>query len=151
MRISFDIDDTIILSDKSKNKSTNDKLLSGEVLREGTIGLLKDLQNEHEIWLYTTSFRSPTLTKFFFRLKGVKIIRVINQDEHMQLLKEINCKTSPTKLPNHYDIDLHIDDSKGVVIEGEKYGYSVLRIDPQNDDWTTKIRNEIQTLTIRST
>ena len=143
MRISFDIDDTLIFYDKSKNKSTNDKLLSGEILREGTIELLKEMQQNHELWIYTTSLRSPFFLKLFFKLKGIKIERVINQKVHQELLKDLKMKSSPTKLPNRYEIDLHIDDSEGVVMEGEKYRFNVLRIDPHDLDWTTKIKQQI--------
>ena len=143
MRISFDIDDTLIFYDKSKNKSTNDKLLSGEILREGTIELLKEMQQNHELWIYTTSLRSPFFLKLFFKLKGIKIERVINQKVHQELLKDLKMKSSPTKLPNRYEIDLHIDDSEGVVMEGEKYRFNVLRIDPNDLDWTTKIKQQI--------
>jgi hypothetical protein len=144
MKISFDIDDTLIFYDKSKNGSQ--KLLNGESLRKGTIDLLKDLQNNHELWVYTTSLRTPWLLKLSFLLKGIKIERVINQTEHMKLCKSLNISNIPTKYPSKYGIDLHIDDSEGVVMEGEKYGFRVLRVDPEDLNWTTTIKNEIEKL-----
>lgn len=144
MRISFDIDDTLIFYEKSKNGK--DKLLNGEYLREGTLELLKELQEKHELWIYTTSFRNPYLLKFSFFLKGIKITRVINQNEHMKLTKILNPDSLPTKLPSHFGIDLHIDDSKGVLIEGQKHGFNVLRIDPDDQKWLASIRNRIDTL-----
>ena len=146
MKISFDIDDTLIFGDKSKNKKSNAKLLNGEILREGTIKLLKEIQENNELWLYTTSFRSPRMLKIYFWLKGVKIKRVINQQIHMQLLKDMKIKSKPTKLPNQYGIDLHVDDSEGVVMEGEKYGFNVLRIDPNDENWTQTVTEKIKKL-----
>lgn len=143
MKISFDIDDTLIFYDKSKNNKSDSKLLSGEVLRSGSLGLLKALQEDHELWIYTTSYRSPFFLKLFFRFKGIKIARVINQRVHEQLLRDLKLSSKPTKLPNHFGIDLHIDDSEGVALEGQKFGFNTLVIDPADKCWDQKIMNNI--------
>lgn len=141
MRISFDIDDTLIFCDKSRNG--NSKLLNGESLREGTIELLRQLQVDHELFIYTTSLRRPWLLKLSFRLKGVRIRRVINQDEHQKLSRELGLSAMPTKYPSKFGIDLHIDDSEGVQIEGKQHGFNVLRISQDDDHWTRTVRNGI--------
>ena len=141
MKISFDIDDTLIFYDKSKNGRV--KLLNGEFLREGTIELLKELQEKHELWIYTTSLRTPWLLKLSFRLKGVKIHRVINQNEHMKLKELVSINNFPTKLPKEFGIDLHIDDSEGVVMEGKQHGFKVMRVDPEDKNWTQTIKEQI--------
>ena len=51
--------------------------------------------------------------------------------------------TIPTKFPSQFGIDLHIDDSEGVVIEGKEYGFKVLRVDPEDKNWTQTIEDEI--------
>lgn len=138
MRISFDIDDTLVLYDKSRNGSK--RLLNGECLRDGTIDLLKHLQKSHELWIYTSSLRTPWLIKLSFRLRGIEIKRVIDRCEHARLLEELNLESPPTKYPSKFGIDLHIDDSEGVVAEGQQYGFDVLRVDPMDENWTTTIK-----------
>ena len=142
MKISFDIDDTLILYDKLESNS--DKLLNGEYLRDGTIFLLKELAKKHELWIYTTSFRTPLLLKFYFWLKGVKIKRVINQNIHNKILIEYNFSRMPSKLPSHFDIDVHIDDSYGVVKEGELFGFNVIQVTPNQENWKEIILKEIE-------
>ncbi|MFK5976516.1 MAG: hypothetical protein QM493_08420 [Sulfurovum sp.] len=142
MKISFDIDDTLILYNKGDYAS--DRLLNGEYLRDGTIFLLKELAKKHELWIYTSSFRTPFLLKFYFWLKGVKIKRVINQDIHNKILKEYNFSTVPSKLPSHFDIDVHIDDSDGVVQEGEIFGFNVIQVRPSQENWKEIILDSIE-------
>ena len=142
MRISFDIDDTLILYDNLGY--TSDKLLNGEYLREGAIFLLKELAKNHEIWIYTTSFRNPFLIKFYFWLKGVHIRKVINQDIHNKILIEYNFDKIPSKLPSHFDIDIHIDDSIGVVEEGKIFGFKVIHIKPNQENWKEFMLNKIE-------
>ena len=134
MKISFDLDDTLIMSETTQVSS--EKLINGEVLRKGTIKLLLELQKSHELWIYTTSFRTPWVIKWAFRLKGIKIFRVINQTEHMELMKQLNLVKSPTKFPSQFGIDLHIDDSLGVKQEGQDFGFNVLRVDLIEEKWT---------------
>ncbi len=138
MRISFDIDDTIIFYDKEKNGK--DRLLNGEYLRDGTIALFKELQKEHELFLYTASLRSPWLLKLSFWMKGVKLSGVINQDEHDRLRKELRLNNFPTKYPSKFGIDLHVDNSKGVVLEGQRFGFKVLRIDEEGENWCETVK-----------
>ena len=142
MKISFDIDDTLILYDSKKKENNNCRLLNGEILRYGTINLLKELEKEHELWIYTTSFRSPWVLKLCFWLKGVKIKKVVNQNLHSKIIKSKNI--SATKLPSYFGIDLHVDDSLGVVEEGKKFGFDVIVIDPNDEEWTVKVKEEIQ-------
>ena len=141
MRISFDIDDTLILY--NRQDSPSNKLLDGEYLRDGTILLLKELSKKHELWIYTTSFRSPFLVKFYFWLKGVKIKRVINQDIHNKILKEYNFARVPSKLPSHFNIDIHIDDLNGVVEEGKIFGFNVIQVTPDQKDWKEVILEKV--------
>lgn len=141
MRISFDIDDTIIFYDKTKNGK--DRLLNGEYLRCGTLSLFKELQRDHDLLLYTASLRSPWLLKLSFWLKGIKLSGVINQDIHDSLKYELKLQNFPTKYPSKFGIDLHVDNSKGVVLEGEKYGFKVLLIDEEDKDWIETVKEGI--------
>jgi len=144
MRISFDLDDTLILYDENRHNIIHDKLFNGESLRHGTIPLLKKLSKKHELWIYTTSLRSPFLIKFFFLLKGVRIQKVINQTIHNDILKAYHFPQNPSKLPSHFQIDVHIDDSPGVVEEGKKFGFHVIHVTPQDENWSDFIEQQIK-------
>ena len=68
MKISFDLDDTLFIdslaNEIEKPLSFPFNLFFKENLRKGTIELFKQLKaNGHEIWIYTTSFRSKVLSK----------------------------------------------------------------------------------------
>lgn len=141
MRISFDIDDTIIFYDKSRNGK--DRLINGEYLRHGTLDLFKKLHKEHELFLYTASLRNPMILKLAFRLKGIKLKGVINQDEHEELRKSSSIRPFPSKYPSRFGIDLHFDNSAGVKLEGEKHGFNVVVIDEYDEEWTTRVLDEV--------
>ena len=143
MRISFDMDHTLVPYDIKGRSEADCKLFNGDLLRKGAIKLLKELQKEHELWIYTTSFRGPINLKFSSWLKGIKIKKVVNDDEHRKIIKSYQFHKTPTKYPKHYDIDLHIDDSKGVKMEGDEFGFDVLQIDSLADNWAELILNKV--------
>jgi len=45
-----------------------------------------------------------------------------------------------TKYPPQFGIDLLVDESEGVRIEGERYGFAVLVVSPTDADWAAKVR-----------
>lgn len=145
MIISFDLDDTLIPSSNSfecEQSNILGKLLGLEPLRKGTKELFKLLKNEgHEIWIYTTSYRSKNKIKWIFGIHGLFPQRIINQTINAKLLKKFNCYSS--KNPSLFGIDLHIDDAKGVKIESEKDNSNVLIILPENNNWVIEIMNSI--------
>jgi hypothetical protein len=146
MRISFDLDDTLILGNNIPQKDKKRKLIIGEHLRDGAIELLKMLNKNHELFIYTTSYRSPILVKLAFRLKGIKIKTVINESIHRRILKEYNFEILPSKYPPHFNIDIHIDDSLEVIEEGKKYGFEVIQISPSEKNWSNRILKTIKML-----
>jgi hypothetical protein len=42
----------------------------------------------------------------------------------------------PSKNPGAFGIDLHVDDSVGVRMEGEQHGFNVVVVSPDNESWT---------------
>ena len=90
MIISFDIDNTLIPYSSEFEvypKSFLQKILGTEMLRVRTKELIDKLKSDgHEIWVYTTSFRSVAKLKRIFLLQGIKIQRVINQTENQKVL-----------------------------------------------------------------
>lgn len=145
MIISFDIDNTLIpYSDEFEveKKGFLSKILKAEPIRKGTIQLFKELESRgHEIWIYTTSFRSPNYLKRTFKSYGLHPKGIINEEINQKQLKKHNCTAS--KNPKLFGIDLHIDDSEGVGMEGEKCGFETVIIEIGDVNWVQKVLDEV--------
>ena len=63
-----------------------------------------------------------------------------------RILKSYQFSKTPTKYPKHFNIDLHIDDSIGVKMEGEMFGFQVLQIDTLIDEWVETILKAVNAL-----
>lgn len=147
MNISFDLDSTLIPNGKefdTEKENWKTKLFKVEKLRKGTTELISLLQKEgHKINIYTTSFRSKQRIRFTFLCYNIKVERIVNRTENQKKLKMLNIDSS--KYPKAFDFDLHIDDSKGVEIESQKFDFNVLIIAPNDQNWDEKIINKIKT------
>lgn len=150
MRISFDLDDTLVCYQSGSPHAPNriPWLLRGwlvDPMRAGAIELFRELRRRRcTIDVYTTSFRSPAKVKWWMWFYGAKIERVVNGYEHARKMQEMNLEYPPSKHPAAFGIDLHIDDSEGVKDEGKKYGFQVLVLDPQDPEWTEKVIGEVE-------
>lgn len=150
MLITFDLDDTLICWQPEIAVETVQKpwylwWFKHELLRKGTVDLFLKLQ--HAGWtigIYTTSHRRPCYIKRLFKLHGLKLASVTNQDGHEKLVCRIKEKRKPSKIPCFVGSDLHIDNSEGVLIEGGRFHFRVLVVDPLDPSWTEKIWNEAQ-------
>ncbi|MBF4473103.1 MULTISPECIES: hypothetical protein [Flavobacterium] len=145
MKISFDLDDTLI----SKTKFPLEKdtffhqFFSFERIRLGTIDLFKKLKSEnHEIYIYTTSFRSVSKIRLMFFIYGISVDGIINQQKHIKVLGEKSKTIS--KLPSKFGIDIHVDDSKGVEMEGERHDFKTIIISDNDKNWTNFILKNIR-------
>ena len=145
MRISFDLDDTLICYGPSFPRESRlpwyKRLIAGhEPLREGAPALLRRLQaSGWEVWVYTTSRRSIGSVRRWLLCHGIRVAGVINQDVH-----EANFCRSPnhralSKHPGAFGIDLHVDDCEGVRMEGETHGFNVLVISPHDEAWAERV------------
>jgi hypothetical protein len=144
MRIAFDLDGTLIPMPGSAMRLERlgivSRLLSAEPLREGTSELFDRLRaNGHEIWIYTTSLRSTGRLKLWLKVAGAPVAEVINQSRHEEAVRRGHVPRSCSKYPPAFGIELLIDDLAGVELEGKRYGFSVLRIDPGDDAWCGKV------------
>ena len=152
MILSFDIDDTLIsYSDEFEveKRTLFSKLVGAEPIRKGTIGLFDELENRgHQVWIYTTSFRSLFSLKKTFKSYGLNPSKIINEQINQARLKSNSCKAS--KNPKLFGIDIHIDDSKGVEIEGKKYGFKTIIINPYDKEWVSKITTRIEAVELNS-
>ncbi len=148
MIISFDIDNTLIPYSNEfevEDKKFLSKILGAESIRKGTINLFNELEKRgHTIWIYTTSFRSIFNLKKTFKSYGLNPSRIINERINQKKLKNLNCKAS--KNPKIFGIDIHIDDSKGVEIEGIRYGFKTIVLDTNDKNWVTNIISKIDAI-----
>ena len=143
MKVAFDLDDTLIsntFSDVEKPpKYLCAKLLKPEQLRKGTVEIFKFCKQQGwETWIYTTSLRSKWRVKFLFWLHGIHLDGFINQTIHNE-----NVKIRSSKHPPTFGIDVIIDDSEGLAIEGKRYGFTVIVIDPNNRTWVTYLQEKL--------
>ncbi len=143
MRISFDIDDTLICDLSVPTEQYVPRWRRWrypERLRHGTRSLLAALvRRQCQIWLYTSSCRSPRYLKAWFASFGIRIEGVVNLERHQQTIG----LRGPSKFPPAFGIDLHIDDSPGVAMEGESHQFAVLVVKPDDPDWAEKVLAEV--------
>lgn len=143
MRISFDIDDTLICDLSVPTEQYVPRWRRWrypERLRHGTRSLLAALvRRQCQIWLYTSSCRCPRYLKAWFASFGIRIEGVVNLERHQQIIG----LRGPSKFPPAFGIDLHIDDSPGVAMEGESHQFAVLVVKPDDPDWAEKVLAEV--------
>ena len=142
MRIAFDLDDTLIPKLHSfPTEPAPFGLLSWwfcrEPLRLGTKELLRGLRRQgHELWIYTSSLRSPFSVKWLFRQYGIGIAGIVNQDRHDQVIGRMDQTfRSLCKYPPAFGIDLLVDDSEGVFLESFRHGFPVILVEPGDENW----------------
>lgn len=145
VRISFDIDDTLACQlehsavEHSRLPAFVHRWL-GEPLRSGTRSLIRDLRRQGcSIWIYTSSGRTPSYIRRWLFLYGIRVDGVVNSDRHYQAVAAQGLSNAPSKYPLAFDIDLHVDDSEGVRIEGVEHGFRVVVVDPQDASWAHKV------------
>lgn len=145
MIISFDLDDTLIPGMKqfpTEQRGIWQKLFSREKIRAGTIDLMKALKaGEHRIFVYTTSYRSPAYIRRLFFSYGIYPEKIINKTLHDKTLREK--ATLISKYPPAFNIDVHIDDSPGVAIEGDRHHFNTIIIAENDLHWGNHILQQI--------
>lgn len=144
MRISFDLDDTLFVDEEQVNAEPllpfPFRIIYKERLRIGTPELMNKIKQEGiELWIYTTSFRSPTYIKKYFKHYKVKIDNIVNGDKHYNDIQKNHSYVLPSKLPNRYRIDLHIDDDISVKQNGEINGFRVYLLKEENENWVNDL------------
>jgi hypothetical protein len=145
MRIAFDLDDTLIpsypeLFAVEPSRGWLGRLFAPEWLRTGTTRLLHALvRHGCEPWVYTTSLRSPWHIRRLFRCYGVRLGGAINQDIHFEWLRRQPGHRRCSKYPPAFGIDLLVDDSEGVRMEGEQFRFPVHVVRPDDPAWADNL------------
>lgn len=149
IRISFDIDDTLACQldhcavEQSRLPACVHRWL-GEPLRTGTRSLTRELRRQGcSIWVYTSSGRTPSYIRRWLLLYGIHVDGVVNSVRHNHALTAHGLSNSPSKFPPAFDIDLHVDDSEGVRIEGCDHGFRVVVVSPDDENWAQKVLNAV--------
>ena len=149
MRVSFDLDDTLIPSADMPSEPAPflARLILREPLSIGALPLLRELRAQgHEVWIYTTSLRLPLRIRLAFLAMGIRLGGVVNQRTHDQAMEsQPDRLRGVSKYPPAFGIDLHVDDSEGVLIEGERHGFLVIRVDIRIDSWPSTVREAVAT------
>jgi len=152
IRISFDVDDTLAChfsqgdAECSRLPAAVHRWL-GEPLRSGTRELARELRRRGcSIWVYTSSGRTPAYVRRWLLLYGVRIDGVVNSVLHKQALTAHGFTNSPSKFPPAFAIDLHVDDSEGVRLEGYDHGFRVVVVQPDDTQWAQRILDAVAEL-----
>lgn len=146
LNVSFDIDDTLVCGADTPSEPFVPfwaRRRYPEPVRAGTRALLKALiERRCRLWVYTSSRRPPRYLRGWFRSAGIALAGAVNLCEHEQV---IGCR-GPSKLPPAFGIDLHVDDSPGVQIEGIEHGFRVVHVAPHERDWTIKVLRAVDAM-----
>lgn len=76
-----------------------------------------------------------------FYTYGIKLDKVINQQKHEKMVRELHMNSS--KYPPAFNIDVHIDDSMGVEMEGIRFNFRTIIISEDNRNWTDDILEKV--------
>lgn len=149
MNISFDLDDLLINGIKRfavEKTGSLQGILTSEHLRLGTTELFKTLRSQgHHMYIYTSSLRSPLKIRLLFWTHGISLNGIFNKSHHDRAIKPLNLSCS--KYPPMFGIDLHIDDSEGVGIEAERFGFKALIVGEHDSQWTATVLRAVAELT----
>jgi len=153
MRIAFDLDDTLIPGSipfdvEPAPAGLLRRWFCREPLRLGTAVLFRALrQKGHQVWIYTTSFRTPLSTRLLFWGYRAPISGMINQDMHAKRMTALgeDYRTC-VKYPPAFGIDVLVDDSEGVLMEDRRWNFQVIHVAPDDCEWTSKVLNGLRSI-----
>jgi FMN phosphatase YigB (HAD superfamily) len=148
MRISFDLDDTLICYQPGVPAEAPLALWPirawlSEPLRLGARELLRELVAQgHTVGVYTTSYRDPQKVRLWLMSYGVRASFAYNQAHYDHLCKQRG-HARLSKDPRLFNIDLHVDNEIIVAEQGEKYGFAVVLVAPEDTGWADRVREAI--------
>ena len=148
-RVSFDVDET--LACHCAEVPVEDGFLPalmhrwlGEPLRRGACSLIRELRRRGcSVWIYTTSGRTPFYIRRWLLLYGIHVDGIVNSERHRHGLARHGFSRLPSKYPPAFGIDLHVDDSEGVQMEGDAHGFRVVVVRPEDERWTQRVLDAV--------
>lgn len=100
-----------------------------------------------DICIYTTSARPLWYIRRLLKSYGVRPSLIVNQAIHDRAIANLAIKgPKPTKIPTLFGIDLHVDDSLGVSMEGKRFNFQVLVVNPDDENWDEKVIEAVEKL-----
>ena len=144
MRVSFDLDEVLFVSPVTHKTEPALRFPLNRIFRErlrlGTVRLIKELHAQgYEVWVYTSSFRSEKYIRRLFACYGVRFDGIVNGARHLREVQRGHSETLPQKLPNRYNIALHVDDESVIASYGREFGFDVFELYAEDADWAGKI------------
>jgi hypothetical protein len=138
--ISFDLDDCLVCYDPAVPRDRRVPFFVRpwfrEPLRAGTLSLMKQLATSGcDISIFTSSYRPQRYIRWWFGWHRVRLRLVINRPVYDEAVKPDANWQRPSKYTKPFGIDLHVDDSEGVKLEGEQHGFAVLVVHPEDTGW----------------
>lgn len=154
MRISFDLDDTLVLKtvDGPREEALPPRrkgVAIEEWLRKGTFDLLNQLQQRGwEILIYTNSYRGKSEIADWFAACGLTVCGVVNQQLHEQKQVESGmARPCPSKFPPWFHVDIHVDDSLELYADAQEHGFVMVRVAPDDPNWTSVVLKAVENVT----
>ena len=77
--------------------------------------------------------------RFWLLRYGIPVDGVVNEEKHRRELAGRRFPRLPSEYPPAFGIDFHVDDSLGVQMEGETYGFRVVVVQPSDPSWADKV------------
>ncbi len=151
MKVAFDLDGTLIRSNydfqtEKPKKKLFAKLYKIQELRIGTTKIFEYCRQQNwETWIYTTSTRSTFRIRTLFWLYNIHLNGIVNQQIHNKKVK-----IASSKYPPSFGIDVIIDDSEGVKIEGERYNFETIWVKSEDENWVDEIKLKLNNLNNKS-
>lgn len=109
-------------------------------LREGSRDLFRRLQQrQHELWVYTSSYRSRWYVRALLRAYGARLGGVVNGHEHDALVQREGLAERWGKHPLRFGIELLVENSPTVAQQVRAQGGAVLLVDPDDARWTESV------------
>ena len=147
MRISFDLDEVLFVDPNTFEIEDPPRFpldrIYRERLRKGTVRLIHTLQEEEfEVWVYTSSFRSEKYIRSLFRCYGIRFDGIINAQRHLREVQKGHGHLLPQKVPGYYHIDLHVDDEDVIHQYGKQYGFKTCKVCDPDPDWVEKVLDQ---------
>ena len=106
--------------------------------------LLQELQRQGcSVWIYTSSGRRPFDVRLWLFLYGIRVDGIINGERHRKELAGRRFSRLPSKYPPAFGIDLHVDDSPGVWMEGREHGFRVVVVSRDDERWTERVLDAV--------
>ena len=144
MRISFDLDEVLFVSPETHKTEPELSFpfsrIYKERLRLGTPALINELQKiGYEVWVYTSSYRSEQYIRRLFWHYGIRFDGIVTAQRHLKEVQRDKKEILPQKMPQFYQIKLHVDDEAVICSLGREYGFHTYQLGEDDDEWKQKI------------